>query len=339
MSDGDVTTQAGSANNGMGGRDLGQMVAGLRNYLPEGRKISGLRVLSAGHSNETYYIEGLDRILRMPPAQGGLLPPYDMEKQYRVLDAVYRMSDAPPVPRVYELCTESEILGDPFFVMQALKGEEFEYTLPDWLSSAPSGQREWMSNQWVTVISGLHNNPPEQMPAEEIGIQAYAEKYLAMAIKSEGDRELIAILDNLVKDPPKASGAPTPVHGDPKHGNTLWTRDGKLLAFLDWEMSHIGEPLTDLGWMLCFYNQGHASAALHSTGWLQEPAILDLWQQKTGRTAVDIQRYKLLALAKVCAIMSRGVWLYNTGQLMDPRIPTWDMKSLLDTLIERSQNI
>lgn len=102
----------------------------LRRWHPCGRQITDVRVLSAGHSNATYYVDGLDQVLRMPAVGAGLLPPYDMAKQHRVLDTVSRMNPHPPVPRVYQLCQDKEVLGDEFFLMEALPGENFEYATP-----------------------------------------------------------------------------------------------------------------------------------------------------------------------------------------------------------------
>lgn len=69
-------------------RDTARLMNGLRGYLPRGDRITGVRTLSAGHSNETYLVEGLDEILRMPPSAEGLLPPYDMARQHAILAAV-----------------------------------------------------------------------------------------------------------------------------------------------------------------------------------------------------------------------------------------------------------
>ncbi|HZV09935.1 MAG TPA: hypothetical protein VFF94_09255, partial [Novosphingobium sp.] len=59
-------------------RDTDQLARALRGWLPRGSAITGVKTLSAGHSNETYLIEGLGEILRLPPSEEGLLPPYDM---------------------------------------------------------------------------------------------------------------------------------------------------------------------------------------------------------------------------------------------------------------------
>src|SRR2546430_17732297 len=104
-------------------RDLERMADGLRRYLAGGDGITGVAALSTGHSNETYLLEGIDRILRMPPSEEGLLPPYDMARQHAVLSAVGGWDDGPPGPRGVQLCTDAAVVGDPLFLMGRLLGE------------------------------------------------------------------------------------------------------------------------------------------------------------------------------------------------------------------------
>lgn len=322
-------------------RDLADLTARLKAWLPDGDRITGLRVLSAGHSNETFYLEGLNRVLRMPPSTGGLLPPYDMGKQHRVLAAVGAMPAHPPVPKVYELCEDPAVAGDPFFIMEALEGEEYEYAPPQWLLDAPESQRTRMSTQWIDAVASLHVNPAAAMPVGHVSTREYAEACLKMAQVPNADKNLIALLEQFVRNPMPVSGPPTPVHGDPKIGNTMWKQDGRLVALLDWEMSHTGEPLHDLGWMLCLYNQPLASAGLDLPGWLQQPAIVERWERRTGRSAAAIEHYKVMAFAKIASINTWGVHLYESGKTQDPRYAAWGqgMSILLGILFDRASKL
>jgi aminoglycoside phosphotransferase (APT) family kinase protein len=40
------------------------------------------------------------------------------------------------------------------------------------------------------------------------------------------------------------------VHGDFRAGNFLYDDEGELIAVLDWEMAHLGDPLEDLAWSM-----------------------------------------------------------------------------------------
>ncbi len=146
-------------------RDTNRIAEGLRRYLPRGPAITGVRTLSAGHSNETYLIEGIDEILRMPPSEEGLLPPYDMARQHAILSAVKAHAPVVPLPRMFELCVDPSVIGDEFFLMEKLPGEAFEYAVPDWLDADPVDGPERLCRQWFDAIIALHTMPVEKMPA------------------------------------------------------------------------------------------------------------------------------------------------------------------------------
>ena len=306
-------------------RDLDRMTRGLRDYLPEGRKITRILALSTGHSNETYLIEGLDRILRMPPSAEGLLPPYDMARQHAILDAVSRAANGTKVPRVYELCTDAGVIGDPFFLMQKLEGEAFDHVAPDWMKRAGPDTVTSMCSQWVGAIVALHRQPAELMPPGSRTVDEEIAHWRAVAEQAEADPGLIDLLDDLRRSAPAPSGPMTPVHGDPKQGNCLW-KGPQLQALLDWEMAGVGEPLTDLGYMLQFYDQGEvsfANAGFELEGWWPRTRVIEAWEWATERKARDVRRYETLALCKVTAIIALGFHLSRTGRATDPRFASW----------------
>lgn len=108
-----------------------------------------------------------------------------------------------------------------------------------------------MSTQWVDAVTDLHVNAASAMPAETLTPRDCAEFCLRLADNEFGDPNLIGMLKNFIANPLPTSGPPVPDHGDPKHGNTMGRRNGALVALLDYEIAMVGEPLHDLGWMLC----------------------------------------------------------------------------------------
>lgn len=303
-------------------RDTNALASGLRSWLKDrGDRITGVRTLSAGHSNETYLVEGINEILRMPPSEEGLLPPYDMVRQHQVLTAVAGAAPGVPLPPILELCTDPDVLGDQFFLMGCIPGEAFEYAVPDWLASDPVKGADGICTQWFDAVAALHNMPVSAMPPGGRTVQEEAQHWLTVSGESDPDPRLIAILENLVKNPPRTSGTPTPVHGDPKHGNCLW-QEGRLTGLLDWEMAQVSEPLMDLGYIQLFHDQGDAAlanAGFELPGWWSPQRMTDEWQKRTGRTAVDVARYLVLGQAKISAIISVGAHLFNSGRIADPR--------------------
>lgn len=302
-------------------RDTQRLAEGLRNWLPRGGRITGVRTLSAGHSNETYFVEGLNEILRMPPSEEGLLPPYDMARQHTVMSAVAEHAPDIPMPPMLELCTDPAILGDEFYLMGALPGEAFEYSIPDWLAANPVEGANSVCCQWFDAFTTLQNMPVEHMPPGERTVQQEVDYWLNVSRECEAAPPLIEILEDLSTRPLRTSGPLTPVHGDTKHGNCLW-HEGKLTALLDWEMARISEPMLDLGYILMFHDQGPASlgdAGYELPGWWSAERMIAEWETRTGRTAADAARYTVLGQAKVAAIISVGAHLFRTGRINDPR--------------------
>jgi aminoglycoside phosphotransferase (APT) family kinase protein len=307
-------------------RDPERLTRELRLYLRGGEAITRVVPLSTGHSNETYLLEGLDRILRTEPSEEGLLPPYDMAFQHRVLSAVGAFAGGPPVPRVFELCTDPSVIGAPFFIMERLSGEAFEYQVPAWLAAASEDVRAYMSSQWIGAVVAVHRMPVESMPGPRMTPAEEASHWRDVARSAEAPRGLLELLDDLTLNPPARSGAPTPVHGDPKHGNCFWQSDGRLVGLFDWEMAHVGEPLTDLGYLASFYDQGMgglATAGLDLPGWWDRSRMIAAWEEGTGRTVREIHRYEALGMCKIAAIIGLGFHLYRTGRATDPRFAAW----------------
>src|ERR1700759_402610 len=122
--------------------DTGRLAAWFAARLPDAhdvRLLEGPRRLNAGHSNDTSAVElawrdaaGAERresfVLRAPPAGPGLLEPYDVAKQHRIMAAL--AGSAVPVPRMYWLDETGEVLGRPFFAMERLRGIQFEMDTP-----------------------------------------------------------------------------------------------------------------------------------------------------------------------------------------------------------------
>ena len=321
-------------------RDTQHLADGLRRYLPRGGAVTGVKTLSAGHSNETYLVEGLNEILRMPPSEEGLLPPYDMARQHAILSAVKTHADSVPLPAMLELCEDPAVIGDPFFLMACVPGEAFEYSVPDWLAADPVDGPERLCRQWFDAVIGVHTMPVAPMPPGGRTVREEAGHWLDVARGAEADRRLIEVLEDLERRPPRASGAATPVHGDPKHGNCLW-HGGCLTAFLDWEMAQVSEPLLDLGYILMFHDQGPASlanAGFDLPGWWSATRMIAEWEKGTGRNAVDIGRYTVLGQAKVAAIVALGSHLFTSGRTQDPRFGAWGavLPPYLDLLTKRA---
>ena len=107
----------------------------------------------------------------------------------------------------------------------------------------------------------------------------------------------------------------TIVHGDFRAGNFLFDDTG-FITMLDWEMTHLGDPLEDLGWS-SMRLWGHGNLA---GGLIEREEYLKLYEQKSG-AVVDRKRlffYQVLGNAKMAVICLTGIRDFAEGRTADP---------------------
>src|SRR5438445_7803749 len=105
------------------------------------------------------------------------------------------------------------------------------------------------------------------------------------------------------------SGPPTIVHGDYRLDNTMLATDdaGRVVAVLDWEMSTLGDPLTDLALLVVYWGlaQGSPSAeaiAAHS-GFLSPAQLIERYAEQSGRAVDHLDFYVVFACYKLAVIL------------------------------------
>lgn len=302
-------------------RDLTAMLATLRGVLPGGAGITALSPLTTGFSNDTYLVEGLDLILRLPPAAGAMLDGHGVIAQARIYEALAAVPGGPPVPEIAFVCEDESILGAPFFAMQRVAGESVHDTsLQDWFTEASDATRGQYCRQWISAFAGLARLEPLAFLGDPVAPEDDARMWQAFAA-SANCPELAALFDRLLAAPAPRSGPPSLVHGDTKLSNLMWHQGG-ISAMLDWEMALNGEPLADLGYMLYgFESEYHgATTPQRQPGMLGRDEMIALWEQVSGRSAEGVFWHEIAQIGKIGAIIAEGCNMWDTGRSSDPKL-------------------
>jgi aminoglycoside phosphotransferase (APT) family kinase protein len=305
----------------------------LRDRLPGTGDLTVTRH-QAGHSNETFFVtRGADEyVLRRPPLGAFLPSAHDVGREYKVLSALRDTSVR--VPRTMLVCEDESIIGAPFYLMEKVSGSVIRDKLPE---SVDEGSRRALGLELVDALVELHHVDPAACGLSDFGRPSgYLERQLR---RWTGQMELTLPLTRPVPDLEElgkwlaanlpASQATTLVHGDYKLDNVMFSLEGepRLVAILDWEMSTLGDPLADLGWMTSFWREAgdetgdvfaQTSRVTEVPGFASRAELVDRYANATGWDVEGLAWYQVLAIWKLAILLEGSYARHLAGMTDDP---------------------
>jgi aminoglycoside phosphotransferase (APT) family kinase protein len=281
-----------------------------------------------GASRETYgidaEIDGQARgmIVRRDPVDSLI------ETERSIEYAAYRSFEASvvPVPRMICLEDDVSIIGAPFFVMERIDGGEPGSPF-DPASYEP--HRGEIGRRFFDLLGHIHARDAELSPLAEVtGLPTPASCW-----QTALDHWANEIAKDAQEPQPvgmaairwlRRNGPPPPpqrlciVHGDYRTGNVLHDGGGKIIAVLDWEMAHIGDPHEDLAWALDpLWNSGDQT---YAGGLIPRAEALALWSKASGCTfdPASFRWWEMFATVKGLAIWLSAARALAHGANTDP---------------------
>ncbi|MGA5436697.1 phosphotransferase family protein [Streptomyces cellulosae] len=287
-----------------------------------GGPLSG-RLIEGGRSNLTYTVtDGASTwVVRRPPLGHVLATAHDMKREHRVISALHPTSV--PVPRPVLLWEDEEVLGAPFYVMEYVEGTPYR-TAGQLAPLGPERTRKAVLNLVDTLVD-LHAVDPAEVGLEDFGRpEGFLDRQLrrwGKQLDASRNRELAGIDElhaALGRELP-VSPAPTVVHGDYRLDNALISDDESVRAVLDWEMSTLGDPLTDLG-LLVMYSRplgmpdSPVSTTAEAPGHPTPAELIERYAARSGRDVAAVSWYTAFAWFKLAVILEGIHYRYTLGQ-------------------------
>jgi len=329
--------------------DAGVLEPYLRARLPHADGPFALRQFGGGHANLTYLVRfgETEYVLRRPPL--GPVPPgsHDMRREHRVLSTLY--AGYPLAPRSYLLCTDHDVIGADFFVMERRHGIAFRQDVPEpWRERADV--LRGVGETLVDNLVALHAVDPASVGLGDFGkpdgyvtrqVQGWIERWNEALTPDVGPGEpLVGWLRQNVPAPART----TLVHNDYKLDNTLLDAENpaRTVAVLDWDMCTRGEPLMDLGYLLALWAEPRdvaANADLH--GWMPTwrpgfPTRREAAERYATRSGADLSSlhwYVVFNVFRYAAILQQIYKRYVRGQTHDPRFA--DFGASVNRIVQR----
>jgi aminoglycoside phosphotransferase (APT) family kinase protein len=302
----------------------------LRTYLTRHfgapTTIEGLSRIPGGASRETYRFDAVvggqvrPLILRRDPT--GSLIDTDRSLEYLAFQSFHGRA---PVPEPIVLDTEGAELERPFFIMSRVDGgaAASPFTVQPYHEHAQA-----IGEAFFAALGAIAATDPAGLPlakaaeAPEPGdCWRVALDHWAKVIETDEQHPqpiVRAAIRRLRRAPPPPPAAVRVVHGDYRTGNFLHDGQGRILAILDWEMVHLGDPLEDLAWAIDplwgHYDDNRVA------GMIPRAEALAIWSTASG-LSVDPEAlawWELFSAVKGQAIWTSAAREYRQGGFKDP---------------------
>lgn len=295
-----------------------------------------------GHSNITYLVrrEGAQVVLRRPPRPP--LPPsaHDVVREARLLRTLEGRGVR--IPRVLLIHEDEATLGVPFYVMEQVEGDVVGTSLPARFD-APEA-RAALIDELIDGLVELHAVDWRGAGLEWFGKgdNRYLERQLRRfgglwdLSKTRPVPEIEEAAAWLAAHLPEQRES-TLVHGDYRLGNVMFAaaptgERPRLEAIFDWELSTIGDPLADVGYLTATYADpagasgplSALSAVTAQPGFPTQAEIIDRYATRSGRAVDDVRWYQVLSSWKAGVFLEGSYKRYREGSADDPFFATLD---------------
>ena len=294
--------------------DLDELGTYLAGHLEGIGGAARLERIGGGYSNPTFFLRheaGGDFVIRKQPP-GPLLPSaHAIDREFRVISAL--AGSAVPVPKALHYCTDASVIGTPFYVMERLDGRVFHDNALPGLTPA---DRSAIFDSMNATLAALHDVDPDVAGLGDYGRKGgFVERQISRWNRQyeQGKTRTLPEFERLARwlsvNCPRGEEPCTIVHGDYRLGNLMiHPTEPRVIAVLDWELSTLGHPLTDLGYNLMAWimdrseHEGLGGHDLDSLGIPRMEAYAQAYMARRGQDGPLDPFFIALAFFRLAAI-------------------------------------
>ena len=318
----------------------------LHGKVPDSDKPLSIRQFGGGAANLTYLLRYADSdvpdaaateyVLRRPPLGPVAKSAHDMSREYRVLSVLHQAF--PLAPRAFLYCEDPEIIGADFFVMERRNGAVVRQEIPE-LYADNSDAPRLMSGALIDALADFHAVDYAALGLESLGRpQGFVDRqiegwYKRWHAAKEDDSDLMETLYSWLKTNQPQDGGVSLVHNDYKLDNVMLDIDdpGRLIAIFDWDMCTLGDPMCDLGALLCYWSEPsdpdyYKSASMmpvDNPNFMTRAQLVERYAKRSGRDVSNIHFYHALGLYRLAVIVAQIYIRYARGQTQDQRFASF----------------
>jgi aminoglycoside phosphotransferase (APT) family kinase protein len=329
------------------GFDEARLAEFLRGKLEASELPLSVRQFAGGHANLTYllqYGEGdarFEYVLRRPPLGPVAKTAHDMNREYRALSKLWRFFE--PAPRAFLFSDDHSLIGADFFVMERRHGIVVRREIPPELGSGQDLEvNRKLSEVVIDALAEFHVVDPVASGLDSLG---KAEGFLERQVRGWSDRleraktRDLPVADELtawLRDNMPTSPQATLLHNDWRLDNLAVDESdpGRCAAVFDWDMCTVGDPLCDVGTLMCSWidrDEGPAGAFAvmpsQVEGFMTRAQAVARYGERAGRDVGQMPYYLVFGSFKMAVVLQQIYYRYARGQTQDDRFSAMEQSA------------
>jgi aminoglycoside phosphotransferase (APT) family kinase protein len=286
------------------------------------------KLIAGGRSNLTFRVTdsaGHTYALRRPPISHVLPTAHDMVREHTIIEALFPLGI--PVAQPLGLCTDEEVNERPFYVMEFIEGAILRDRAQA-ESTFDLATRAQIGENLASTLALLHD-----VDVDEAGLGSLArhDGYIERQLRRwRGQFEQMKVEgvdhDTLVEEVGEELARSIPVqqrvavvHGDYRLDNTVLNDSGHVRAILDWEICTLGDPMADVGILLCYWAEPSdptvallGAAPTTAPGFASRDDVLKAYASHSTLDVSDVAYYQAFGYWKLACIL-QGVFARYRG--------------------------
>ncbi len=286
-------------------------------------------LIAGGRSNLTFRVDdarGHAYALRRPPISHVLPTAHDMVREHTIISALHPLGI--PVAKPLGLCVDVEVNERPFYVMEFVEGAILrDRAMAEAAYDVETRGR--IGDHLAQTLAQLHDVDVVKAGLGELGrhegyverqLKRWRHQYEQMKVDDVDHHGLVeAVGDQLAARVPRQQRVSV-VHGDYRLDNTVLDERGAVKAILDWEICTLGDPMADVGILLCYWSErSDVTAALlgaaptTADGFVTREQVLSSYASYSDLDVSEVNYYQAFGYWKLACILQGVYARYRAG--------------------------
>jgi aminoglycoside phosphotransferase (APT) family kinase protein len=316
--------------------DWDRLVAYLQDAVPELDGAFSVQQFPNGSANLTYLLRfGTQQVVLRRPPFGQIAPgAHDMRREFRVLSRLWEVY--PPAPRALHLCTDDDVVGSDFVIMEYRAGEVLWGHLSSSMRGLPQAAAR-IGHAVVGALAQLHVLDAASCGLGDLGrpegfvmrqVEGWRQRWELVA-PDTGAELMAQVAERLGQEAPPPQRASI-LHNDFKLDNCQFSpgQPDQVNAVFDWDMATLGDPLIDLGTLLNYWpdpsdtpdDRPLTPDGLDGMGLQSRQDVVEQYAGDTGLDLTGVRWYEAFACFKTAVVVQQLYTRWQRGESTDPRM-------------------